>query len=95
VGFVVDSEVGAGFLRVLRFPLLKPFIPPTSPSSQEPGADTKRSYDELITRPRSPADCNRASNRNETESLMEEAKAQNWAVEPQEKITNGTPELTI
>jgi hypothetical protein len=29
-----QSGVGAGFLRVLRFPLPKPFIPPTSPSSQ-------------------------------------------------------------
>jgi hypothetical protein len=37
VGFVVDKV--AGFLRVLRFPLPKPFIPPTSPlSSQSPGA---------------------------------------------------------
>jgi hypothetical protein len=33
-----QSGVGAGFLRVLRFPL--PFIPPISPSSQSPGADT-------------------------------------------------------
>jgi hypothetical protein len=32
------SGVGAGFLRVLRFPL--PFIPPNSPSSQLPGAGT-------------------------------------------------------
>jgi hypothetical protein len=31
-----QSDVGAGFLRVLRFPL--PFIPPNSPSSQSPGA---------------------------------------------------------
>jgi hypothetical protein len=38
--------------------------------------------DELITRPRSTADCPRSSNRNETESFMEAAKAQNWAVEP-------------
>jgi hypothetical protein len=29
-----QSGVGAGFLRVLRFPLPKPFIPPTSSSSQ-------------------------------------------------------------
>jgi hypothetical protein len=29
---------GAGFLRVLRFPL--PFIPPNSPFSQSPGAGT-------------------------------------------------------
>jgi hypothetical protein len=33
-----QSDVGAGFLRVLRFPL--PFIPPNSPSSQLPGAGT-------------------------------------------------------
>jgi hypothetical protein len=33
-----QSGVGAGFLRVLRFPL--PFIPPNSPSSQSPGAGT-------------------------------------------------------
>jgi hypothetical protein len=28
-----ESGVGAGFLRVLRFPLPKPFISPSSPSS--------------------------------------------------------------
>jgi hypothetical protein len=33
-----QSGVGAGFLRVLRFPL--PFIPPNSPSLQSPGAGT-------------------------------------------------------
>jgi hypothetical protein len=33
-----QSGVGAGFLRVLPFPL--PFIPPNSPSSQSPGAGT-------------------------------------------------------
>jgi hypothetical protein len=32
------SGAGAGFLRVVRFPL--PFIPPNSPSSQSPGAGT-------------------------------------------------------
>jgi hypothetical protein len=76
--------VGAGLLRVLQFPLPKPFIPP-SPSSQSPEADTQRPCDELITRPGSPADCPRSSNWNETESFMEAAKGQNWAVEPQEK----------
>jgi hypothetical protein len=35
-----QSGVAAGFLRVLRFLLPKPFIPPTSPSSQTPGAGT-------------------------------------------------------
>jgi hypothetical protein len=81
-----QSGVRARFLRVLQFPLPKPFIPPISPSSsQSPGADTQRSCDELITRPRSPAGCPTYSNRNETESFMEAAKAQNWAVEPQEK----------
>jgi hypothetical protein len=35
-----QSGVGAGFLRVLRFPL--PFIPPNSPSSQSPEAGTNR-----------------------------------------------------
>jgi hypothetical protein len=34
----VQSVVGAGFLRVLLFPL--PFIPPNAPSSQSPGAGT-------------------------------------------------------
>jgi hypothetical protein len=34
-----QSGVGAGFLRVLRFPLAI-FIPPNSPSSQSPGAGT-------------------------------------------------------
>jgi hypothetical protein len=33
-----QSGAGAGFIRVLRFPL--PFIPPNSPSSQSPGAGT-------------------------------------------------------
>jgi hypothetical protein len=33
-----QSGVGAGYLRVLRFPL--PFIPPNSASSQSPGART-------------------------------------------------------
>jgi hypothetical protein len=33
-----QSGAGAGFLRVLRFPL--PFIPPNSPSSQSAGAGT-------------------------------------------------------
>jgi hypothetical protein len=42
----------------------------------------QRPCDELITRPKSPADCPRPSNRNEMESFMEAAKAQNWAVEP-------------
>jgi hypothetical protein len=43
----------------------------------------QRPCDELITRPRSPDDCPRSSNRNETESFME--TAQHWAVEPQGK----------
>jgi hypothetical protein len=76
---------GQVFLRILRFPLPKPFIPPDSPSSKSPGADTQRPYDKLITRPRSSADCPRSSNRNETESFMEAAKAQNWVIEPQGK----------
>jgi hypothetical protein len=33
-----QSDLGAGFLRVLQFPL--PFIPPNSPFSQSPGAGT-------------------------------------------------------
>jgi hypothetical protein len=33
-----QSGAGAGFLRLLRFPL--PFIPPNYPSSQSPGAGT-------------------------------------------------------
>jgi hypothetical protein len=33
-----QSGVGEGFLRVLRFPLPKAFVPPTSPSTQSPGA---------------------------------------------------------
>jgi hypothetical protein len=35
-----QSGVGTGFLLVLRFPLPKPFIPPTSPSSKSPGVGT-------------------------------------------------------
>jgi hypothetical protein len=34
-----QSGAGAGFLRVLRFPLTI-FIPPNSPSSKSPGAGT-------------------------------------------------------
>jgi hypothetical protein len=71
-----QSGVGAGFLRVLRFPLPKPFhstnfyiITITRGSQQRP-------CDELITRRRSPA---------ETGSFTDAAKAQNWAVEPQEE----------
>jgi hypothetical protein len=57
----------------------KPFIPPTSPSSQShPGQLAEAG-------PRSPADCPRSSKRNEMESFMEAARAQNWAVEPQEE----------
>jgi hypothetical protein len=35
-----QSDVGASFLRVLRFPLPKPFIPPTSPSSSSSSSQT-------------------------------------------------------
>jgi hypothetical protein len=87
VGFVVDKVAsGQVFSKYFSFPCQKPFIPPTSPSSpsQSSGADTQRFCDEQITRPRSPADCPRSSNWNITESFMEAAKAQNWAVEPQE-----------
>jgi hypothetical protein len=58
-------------------PVPKPFIPLTSPSSQSPGADTQKPCDELITHPRSPADCPRSSNRNETDSFVEVAKTHN------------------
>jgi hypothetical protein len=88
VGFVVDKVAsGAGFLRVPRFPLPKTvsFHQLLHHHNQSPGADMQRPCDELITRPRSPADCPRPSNRNETETFMEVAKAQNLAVEPQEK----------
>jgi hypothetical protein len=34
-----ESGAGAGFLRVLQFPL--PFIPPNSPSSQSRGAGNR------------------------------------------------------
>jgi hypothetical protein len=86
VGFVVDKVAsGLVFSEYFGFPCQNHFIPPTSPSSQSPGEDTQRPCDELITRPSSPADCPRSSNRNETESFTEAAKAQNWAVEPQEK----------
>jgi hypothetical protein len=40
VGFVVTKWLRAGYLRVLQYPLPKPFIPQTSPSSQLPGAGT-------------------------------------------------------
>jgi hypothetical protein len=36
-----QSGAGAGFLRVLLFPLPKPFIPPTSPSSVTTGRYNK------------------------------------------------------
>jgi hypothetical protein len=35
-----QSGAGAGFLRLVQFPLLKAFVPPNSPSSQSPGAGT-------------------------------------------------------
>jgi hypothetical protein len=45
----------------------------------------QRPCDELISRPRSTADCPRSSNRSEMESFMEATKAQTWAVEPKGK----------
>jgi hypothetical protein len=86
VGFVVDKVAsGQVFSEYFGFPCQKPLIPPNSPSSQSLWEDTQRPCDELITRPRSPADCPRSSARNETESFMETAKAQNWAVVAQEE----------
>jgi hypothetical protein len=81
VGFVVDKvALGAGFLQVLQF-----LLPKTVHSTNFSIITITRVSYELITHPRSPADCPRSSNRNETESFMEAAKAQNWAVEPQKK----------
>jgi hypothetical protein len=48
----------------------------------------KSSCDEPINSPRSPADCPRSRNGNETESLIGTDKAQNWAVESQGKNTS-------
>jgi hypothetical protein len=87
VGFVVDKVAsGQVFSEYFGFPCQKKNIHSTNfciiiltitrDSQQSP-------CDELITRPRNTADCPRSSNRNETESFMETAKAQNWAVEPQ------------
>jgi hypothetical protein len=43
VGFVADKVAsGAGFLRVLRFPLPKAFIPPISPSSSQSAGPVSR-----------------------------------------------------
>jgi hypothetical protein len=70
--------VGAGFLRVLRFPLPKPFIPPTSPSLQSPGAVSRG-----LATSWSPVQGLPTALDLETESFMEAAKAQNWGVEPQ------------
>jgi hypothetical protein len=57
VGFVVGKVVLVQvYSEYFGFLCQKPFIPPTSPSSQSLGADTQRPCDELITRPRSPAD---------------------------------------
>jgi hypothetical protein len=79
-----QSGVKAAFLRELRFPLPKPFIPPTSPSSQSPG-EVSRGLATIWSPVQGPANCPRSSNWNETESFMEVANAQNWAVEPQGK----------
>jgi hypothetical protein len=82
MGFVVDKVASWQVLsEYFGFPSQNHFIPPNSPSSQSPGADTQRPCDELINRPRSPGDCPRSTNRNETESFMEAVKAKNWAVE--------------
>jgi hypothetical protein len=92
VGFVVDKAVSEQvFSEYFDFPCQNHFNPPTFPSSQSPGPGTQRPCDELITRPRSPADsadCPRSSDRNETQSFMEAAKAHDWAVDPEEKKIN-------
>jgi hypothetical protein len=75
VRFVVDKVAsGQVFSKYFSFPGQNHFITPTSPSSQSPGADTQRPCDEVITRPRSPADCPRCGNRNEMKSFVQAAK---------------------
>jgi hypothetical protein len=49
-------------------------------------AEALRRADHPSKKKKSPADCPRSSNWNETESFMEAAKAQNRAVKPWEKI---------
>jgi hypothetical protein len=86
VGFVVDKVAsGQVFSEYFSFPCQKPFNSTNFSIITITRSGKQRPCDELITRSRRPADCPRSSNRNETESFMEAAKAQNWAVGPQGK----------
>jgi hypothetical protein len=80
MGFVVDKvALGQVFSEYFGFSCQNPsFHQLLHPHAQRP-------CDELITHPRSPANCPRSSDRNETESVLEANKAQNWAIGPQEK----------
>jgi hypothetical protein len=81
VGFVVDKVAsGKVFSKYFSFPCQNRLFHQLLHHHNHPGP-----CDELITRPRSPADCPTSSNRNETESFMEAAKAQNLAVKQQKK----------
>jgi hypothetical protein len=72
---------GQVFSEYFGFPCQKPFI---LHHHNHPG-QLAEALQRAVTLSRSPADCPRSSNRNETESFIEAAKAQNWVVEPQEK----------
>jgi hypothetical protein len=83
VKFVVDKVAsGQVVSEYFGFPYQNRSFHQLLHPHNHPQADTQRPCDELITRPRSPTDSPRSSNRNETESFMRAAKAQNWAVEP-------------
>jgi hypothetical protein len=84
VGFVVDNLVSEQVFSQYGFPCQNRSFHQLLHTHNHPVRHTEvlRRADH---RPRSPADCPRSSNRNETESLTEAAKAQNWAVELKEK----------
>jgi hypothetical protein len=85
VGFVVDELApGQIFAEHFGFPCQNRSFDQLLHHYNYPGQFAE-ACDELITRPRGPADCPKSSNRNETESFMEVAKTQNWAEESQGK----------
>jgi hypothetical protein len=84
-----QSGVGAGFLCVLWFPLQKTILFHQLLHHHNHPGQLAEALQWADHRPRSPADCPRSSNWNETESFMEVAKAQNWAVEPPKKSGGG------
>jgi hypothetical protein len=83
MGFVVDKVTSGQVLsKYFGFPCRNHSFHQLLHHNHNHPGQVAEACEELITRPRSPADCLRSSNSNETESFIEAAKAQNWAVEP-------------